>query len=723
MASAISFGDGNIGFQAGIISGSVGPVNIHHHTPPETPPNPSIVIPFSRDTDFVHRGILDQIHQKCAVLGSRTALVGLGGVGKSQLAIEYAYQIKGRSPKMWVFWAHTSNAARFEQSFRDIADRVKIFGRQNPTASIFQLVHDWLCDDRKEWVLILDNVDDAGFLVEDQSAGQDGQTNGIRSGNSRPLVEYIPQCLNGSILITTRSESAALKLVDKRNIITVEPMGRADALALFENKLGKHDNSGDTSELVAALEFMPLAIAQAARYISQRVPRYSVRRYLEDFRKSDYKKSSLLNYQSEQLRRDREAKNSIIITWQISFDHIREIRPSAADLLSLMSFFDRQGIPETLLRNRSERRNSWQDQEKNEHNSFLNNDANYSDDNEDKTSQSSVSDGFEDDILALRNYSFIFVNMDGTTFEMHGLVQLATREWLKAHKQQEKWKQQFVKSLYAEFPTGEYENWAKCQMLFPHAQSAVAQQPDERDSLTDWASILYKAAWYAWRIGKGVEAEKMAVQVMKVRKKIFGHKHDDTLDSMVMVGLAYKLNGLWDAAEMLFVQVIETRKKKLGADHPNTLTSMANLASTYRHQGRWDAAEKLFVQVMETRKKKLGADHPDTLTSMANLASTYRNQGRWDAAEKLEVQVIETSKKKLGADHPDTLTSMNNLAFTWKGTGREIEAVKLMEECVQSRKRVLGLNHPHTISSCTALYTWKAEQEGAILSVQSTKDG
>ena len=108
---------------------------------------------------------------------------------------------------------------------------------------------------------------------------------------------------------------------------------------------------------------------------------------------------------------------------------------------------------------------------------------------------------------------------------------------------------------------------------------------------------------------------------------------------------------------------------------------------------------------------------------MANLASTFWNQGRWDAAEDLFVQVMETSKKKLGADHPSTLTSMNNLAFTWKGTDKETEAVRLMEECVQLRKRVLGLDHPHSISSCTALDTWKAEQENVVLSVQSTEYG
>ncbi|RDW68062.1 hypothetical protein BP6252_09458 [Coleophoma cylindrospora] len=507
MASTITFGDANSGFQAGIVNGPAS-AEFHYHVPPErpeTPPNPSAVIPFDRDTDFVEQGsILEQIHQKCAVLGYRTALVGLGGVGKSQLAIQYAYQARERSPKIWVFWVHASNAARFEQSFRDIADYVKIYGRHSPKADIFQLVCNWLRDDRKEkWILILDNVDDASFLVEARGTGkdEDEQTNGIESTNARPLVSYLPHCPMGSILITTRSKIAALKLVEERNIISVEPMSKGDALLLFKNKLREHsiDDDDDAAELTEVLEFMPLAIVQAAANISQRAPRYSVRKYLEDFQKSDRNRISLLDFEGGQLRRDQEAKNSIIITWQISFDHIREIRRSAADLLSLMSFFDRQGIPEDLLRDPTEQK------ENSEHEASNNNDDEDSD-----TSQSSVDDGFEDDVLMLRNYAFISIDADCTAFEMHALVQLATRKWLEVHGLQERWKEKFIRNLAAGLPTGEYENWERCQVLFPHTQSAAAQKPKENSSLEDWASILYKAAWYAWRIGNGLDAEKMS---------------------------------------------------------------------------------------------------------------------------------------------------------------------------------------------------------------------
>ncbi|KAH6672830.1 hypothetical protein B0J14DRAFT_627313 [Halenospora varia] len=701
IASIISFADTNSGFQARIINGPVH-TKFHHHATSErleTPPNPSIVIPFSRDTDFVKQGmILDQIHQKCAVSGSQTALVGLGGMGKSQLAIKYAYQTQDLSPETW-------------QSFQDITNCVKISRQQNPQANIFQL---------GKWVLILDNVDDAGFL-----------------------------CPNRSILITTWSEDKALNLVKQHDIITIKPISRADALTLFKNKLGGHDDGSDngdvTTKLLVALEFMPLAIVQAATYISWRKLRYSVQEYLQDFRESNRKRTSLLDYNSKQLRQDREAKNSIII------------RPSATDLLSLISFFDRQGIPDALLQNQSKQIKSRQDQREITVSNCVDNNTGYSDDNKDSISQS-----------ILQNYLFISVNTDGITFKMHGLVQLATRKWLEVHGQIEKWKQQFIKNLDTELPTGEYKNWER------------SQKPKEQDLLIDWTLILYKAVWYALRIGNRVDTEKMIlgqehnktlnsmglvglaytlrgrwdatkelfVQVMETRKKKLGADHPDTLTSMANLASTFWNQGRWDAAKELDMQVMETRKKKLGADHPDTLTSMANLASTYRNQGRmanlastfwnqgrWDAAKELDVQVMETSKKKLGADHPDTLTSMANLASTYRNQGRWDAAEELDVQVIETSKKKLGADHLDTLTSMANLASTfwnqgrWDAaeelevqvmktskkklgadhpdtlnrTGKETEAIRLIEECIQLRKRVLGPNHPHSISSCIAL--------------------
>jgi tetratricopeptide (TPR) repeat protein len=641
-----------------------------------------------------------------------------------------------------VFWVHASNAARFEQSYRDIANQVKIAGRRDAQANIFELVHNWLRDCKQRWLLVLDNVDDARFLLNTQAA--DSKT------VSRSLREYLPHCERGSILVTTRNEEAALKFVERRNIVRVRPMDEAEGLALFKKKLGSQDDNGDIAELAAALEYMPLAIVQAAAFILQRAPRHSVAKYLDEYKKSERKRASLLNYNEEYFRRDWEAKNSIIVTWQISFEYIQQTRSSAADLLSLMSFFDRQGISEALLQRQASQGGVQRSPKEPKQDIWES-------DEEETSSQSSAGDDqFEGDIVALRNFCFISVNSSGTSFEMHALVQLATRRWLEANNKLEHWKEQFISSLYATFPTGEYENWAACQALYPHAKAAIGQPPKDELPLAEWATVLYRAAWYAERTGKVVDATILAVKCMKARKKVLGQEHEDTMWSVAMVGLAYKLGGRWDDAEKLEVQVMETRKKKLGADHPDTLTSMANLASTYWNQGqwdaaeelevqvletrktklgadhpdtltsmanlaatlwkqgRWDAAEELFVQVMETCKKKLGADHPSTLTSMANLASTYRKQGRWDAAEELFVQVMETSKKKLGADHPDTLTSMANLASTYRNQGRWDAAEELFVQVMETRKTKLGADHPDTLTSMANLaFTWKAQARSA----------
>ncbi|CAJ2506644.1 Uu.00g078300.m01.CDS01 [Anthostomella pinea] len=704
MASAVHFGPGNSGFQAGVINGSAN-TEFHHHVPPErpeTPPNPSSIIPFGQDNDFIQRGnTLDRIHQASATPGTRIALVGLGGVGKSQLAIEYAYQVRQRSPDTWVFWVHASNATRYKQSFREIADHVKIPGRDEPQSNIFQLVCGWLRGGRdRRWRLILDNVDDAGFLLEPPSRNEDGQT-GHADGR---LVDYLPNCENGSVLVTSRSMSAAEDLVEPYSIIQVEPMSEAEAIALVEKKLRPEQDSKNTTALAAALERMPLAIVQATAYISKKAPRYSVRQYLEKFEQSDRKKANLLDYDAGKLRRDREARNSIIITWQISFDHIRRTRPSAADLLSLMSFYDRQGIPESLLQSPDEKERPMSTPNRYQRSPALHGSASDQESSEeDVESDSSMDNQFEMDVSTLRDYSFISTVEDGRTFEMHSLVQLATRQWLEAAGRQEQWKSQFIRRLDAQLPTGAYENWAICRALLPHAVSAGAQRPKDRVSLEAWTSILYKASWYFQQMGQGPEAQSMAEDAMKYRTKILGRTHEESLAAIEMVGQVCNLRGQWSPAEKLFVEVMETRKQKLGPDHPDTLTSMANLALTYWNQGRWEEAEKLFMEVMETSKQKLGPDHPDTLTSMANLASTYRNQGRWEEAEKLDVEVMETRKQKLGPDHPDTLTSMSNLASTYRNQGRWEEAEKLDVKMMETRKQKLGPDHPSTLTGMANL--------------------
>ncbi|KAL8364594.1 hypothetical protein RB595_003740 [Gaeumannomyces hyphopodioides] len=722
--SSVPLGSRNFGQQVGH---NYGTVNAEFHLSPErpeTPPQPFATIPFPRDRDFVDRGdILDQLRQRCFEPAGRVALVGLGGIGKSQLAIEFAHRTAEETPNIWIFWIHAGTQARVEEGFRAIANAVKLPGRNQLKADVLQLVYGWLSNERNgRWTIILDSTDDGGVFYA---------TNHGREG--KPLASYLPQSRNGSIVVTTRNRDLACRLTGSyKNIIDIEPMVLADALLLLKKKLGPLRNTDTAKALVQALDLVPLAISQAAAYIQARSPLSSVGEYLAEFHKGERKRTRLLGHDAGDLRRDGGASNAILTTWQISFEHIRSKRSSAADLLALMSFFDRQGIALSLLKP-------------------INTESVQQDlGSESGSSSDEADDGFKDDITILRDFCLVFISENASALEMHGLVQLSMRQWLEADGLQDKFRRQFIERVAAAFPTGDYSNWATCQQLFAHAEAAINCRPTEEGTQELWAGLMHRGGWYALqqgrydaaermagkakrnrenRLGKydrktlrstalhasiyrnqgrWEEAEKLEVEVMETSKTKLGVDHPDTLTSMANLTSTYRNQGRWEEAEKLDVEVMETRKTKLGVDHPDTLISMANLASTYRNQGRWEEAEKLDVEVMETSKTKLGVDHPHTLISMANLASTYRNQGRWEEAEKLDVEVMETRKTKLGVDHPDTLTSMNNLAFTWEGQGRHAEALALIKDCAQARQRVLGPNHPHTLSSLSAMSNWSS---------------
>ncbi|OSS43186.1 hypothetical protein B5807_12172, partial [Epicoccum nigrum] len=529
-------------------------------------PAPSSTVPFRRDNDFVARDGLDKIQQICDRPAGRAALVGLGGVGKSQIAIEYTYRARGASPTPWTFWVHAGTHARFEQGYRRIAEATKIHGWDDPKADVLRLVRSWLCNESNgRWVMVVDNADDADVFFTPPLGAQAASAAGP-SQAAELLSDFLPQSPSGSIVVTSRSRDVAFRLTGSYDtVFEVRPMEERDALALLQKKLlrvGADADAEKARELVQALDRMPLAITQAAAYIAQRSPRTSVARYLDDVRRSDRDRARLLKKDVGDSRRDGRASNSIIATWQISFDHIRQEVPAAARLLSLMSLFDRQGIPESLLRDQ------------------------YAAD-EDKVDDKEVAD-FDDDINTLASYSLVEMSgADGSEFEMHRLVQYSTKKWLELSGELEGWKERYVALMDRSYPVSQHKNWKMCQALFPHAQAAADSQPDNANAkaLEAWASVLYKAAWYANDMGQYEAAGEMNQSALEAREKVLGREHPNTLASMNNLALVLDSQGKYEEAEAMHRQTLATREKVLGREHPNTLASMNNLASVLDRQG------------------------------------------------------------------------------------------------------------------------------------------
>lgn len=593
-----------------------------------------------------------------------------------------------------MFWIHATTTTRIVEGFKTIADNVKLRGRDQPKADILHLVYNWLSiEQHGKWLMILDSADDENVMFGANQHSSDG----------RPLADFLPQSRNGSIIITTRDRSLAFRLTDDYSaIFDIGPMKKEEALMLFKNKASLLSDINDAADLVQMLDLIPLAISQAAAYIQNRAPRSSIKQYINEFRENEDKRVKLLSYDAGGLRRDLRqhggASNAILTTWKVTFDFIRSKRPSAADLLSLMSFFDRQGIPETILkrpRNVKDTSCSSKPEEKT---------RSESDDSEDFD----ISSNFEDDVATLRDYSMIILAGIDNTFEMHGLVQLSTKIWLKHNGLEEYFLNQYVILMDDSFPSGRYETWETCRSLFAHVEAAIRYRPRNESTRTKWANLLRNGAYYALLQDRYTVAEKMALEAKKTHGDIFGSESEEALESTLLLASVLSYKRLYAEAEKLVVQTIVTLKSKLGKCHSSTLACMAFLTSIYRYQGRWKEAEKLELQMTKTWKSKLVADLPITLNSLiTNPAIIFWAPGRLEEAEKLLAEVMDIRKSTLGADHLDTLICMVHLAIVLNHRGRGEEALDLMEKCAQRLQKVLGEEHPHTILCVSRLEAWR----------------
>jgi tetratricopeptide (TPR) repeat protein len=543
---------------------------------------------------------------------------------------------------------------------------------------VLQVVHAWMSDRRNgQWLMILDNVDDDGvFFGNAENSSGSAQTVDA-ADYSRPLESFLPQTANGTILITSRNRAAAINLIGGYgSIVQVEPMGEEDALALLHTRVPfAESGQADAKALVHALERIPLAITHAAAYIKTRASTTTISTYLELFRESEANQVNLLGKKEwKDIRRDHSIRHAVITTWQISFKHIRKTEPSAADLLALISMFDKQGIPRWLLQ------------------------AN--------TSQLD----FDDALAPLLSFSLVRTEIGEQALEMHRLVQLSMRTWLEAEKELSKWVKKSIQALAAAFPNGDYKTWEKCKVLLPHVKEVVSHTGKDGEDLINEAKSALGAGWYLFLQGEYKVAEGFLWMSTDTRERVLGPEHPDTLTSVSQLGSVLESQGKYEEAEAMHQRALEGREKVIGPEHPDTLTSVSQLGSVLSSQGKYEEAEAMHQRALEGREKVLGPEQPDTLTSVNNLGSVLERQGKYEEAEVMHQRALEGYEKVLGPEHPHTLTSVSNLGSVLERQGKYEEAEAMYQRALEGRERVLGPEHPDTLTSVSQL--------GSVLSSQ-----
>ncbi|MEO0538792.1 MAG: tetratricopeptide repeat protein, partial [Cyanobacteria bacterium P01_A01_bin.123] len=235
------------------------------------------------------------------------------------------------------------------------------------------------------------------------------------------------------------------------------------------------------------------------------------------------------------------------------------------------------------------------------------------------------------------------------------------------------------------------EVWRECCVTVTQARLGH-EHPDVAKSLNNLA-LLYSEQ------GRYGDAEPLFLQAIDLGKASLGDDHPDVATRLNNLAGLYQYQGRYAEAEPLFLQAIDLGKASLGDDHPYVATSLNNLATLYRAQGRYGDAEPLFLQALEMTKTSLGEAHPDVATRLNNLATLYQAQGRYGEAEPLFLQAIDLGKASLGEAHPDVALSLNNLASLYRAQGRYEEAEPLFLQAIDLGKASLGDDHPDVATS------------------------
>jgi tetratricopeptide (TPR) repeat protein len=470
----------------------------------------------------------------------------------------------------------------------------------------------------------------------------------VGSKQTAPLVNYFPCSSNGLTLITTRDKRVGERLANREKAITVLPMTKLEAERLLWSRVAEEGSLDKTksSELLEVLGYLPLAITQAAAYISEN--NITVEEYVEAICAEDSEIQDLLTEDLPDLRRDFESQSSVIRTWKVSFDQIRKQKPRAAEILSLMAVLDQQGIPKMLLYKDGERGIE-----------------------------------FTTALGMLQAFSLVTVEKGGANLEIHRLVQVSIQRWLELQSEIAKWQEEALKVLTAAFPSGNYGTWITCKALSPHAQAVTRYTFTSNVNLLQCAELLKNMSSYDQEQGQYNLAYERSLGALSTRERVLGPEHPDTLTSMNNLAVVLRDQGKYKAAKKMHRRALELREKVLGPEHPSTLASMNNLAEVLRGQGKYEAAEKMHQQALELWEKVLGPEHPSTLTSMNNLAVVLRGQGKYKAAEEMHRRALELCEKVLGPEHPYTLASMNNLAKVLGGQGKYEAAEKMHRRALE----------------------------------------
>jgi hypothetical protein len=601
----------------------------------------------------------------------------------------------------YTFFIDGSSEASIEA---DLIARVKYVLPENTQVDLKTVMHFFQNPQNSKWLIAFDNVDDVSIH----------------------LTSFLPQCDQGTILVTTRNQSLGLLASASHLHVKLDVMSEDEAIEVILRCAGKIPPSDEEMKAAVSiaeiLGYLPVALSQAGCYMLEAA--CSGAEYLRLLSES---RLQLLDRPSRNRQRD-----CAYATLDISY---KRLPTHFQDLLHLLAFFHFANFPMRMISNAAEnsfRLDPFQ---------FIAPDADF---------EESISTlhriflprgewtSFSLQEIAIMLQSYSLASFTTTPFTKLVRTHPLTRDWAFDRLTTERrmlFRRAAVRLLIASMDEKSLQ-----QYLLPHIEAIMARCPSEYLTVNDRAALgkmlrvqhQLKVAQAIWlKIYDSLceehgadnlhvataalelaatyddadlqEMERLEVEAIRIRTLLLGPRHIDTLKALGDLSGTWERQGRSTEARALREQMLNQLREQLPPNDLVVLEAAEQLAIIHLRQYEFGEAETIQLEVLEERRAQLGETHSATLIAMSNLAITYRNQNRYSEAEALELQVLEAHREQLGDAHSETLTAMSNLAMTYYYLGRYSEAEALQIKVLKERKAQLGDVHPPTLNAMSNL--------------------
>ena len=603
---------------------------------------------------------IERLGKKLEADDAVVAICGLSGIGKTQVALEYAY--RHYHQYQVVLWVNAKSRETFNADMLSIATRLDLAEKGDANQeTIIRAVKHWLKQEHDyPWLLILDNVEN--FLL---------------------IKDFIESLDQGHILLTTHlrvldptiqvielermpSKMGALLLLRRARIITTPD--QFEAVAAFDL-----DDAQQISEIMGGL---PLALDQAGAYIEETA--CSLSDYVELYH---LRHSALLKRRGGFLAGENEQavhSESVDTTLSLSFEKVEKAHELTTDILRLCAFLHADAIPEEIIARaiKPEVEDTPAD------------------------SQSSLKTALGE----LAKLSLIQWDTSAETVSIHPLMQTVLKDRMN-EAEQKIYVERTINAISRTFPAIDYPNWPRCQLWLAQSRTALNLMKQwNLDESLDIAHLLHETAYYSWQRGNLTgDLEKLYEQAIAVREKMLGEKHELVARSKHNYALLSRARGKYEQAERLLSEALSLRSELLGPVHADIAASLNELGWIYRLQGKYKEAEEPLVQALLMREQTLPPHHHELAMSLDSLGTLYRYLGKYDLAEKHLKRALEIREKVLKPGDPHIAQTLTNLAWLNYDKGEYHEVQRLLEHSLEIQQQAPAQHHPQLAHSLNYL--------------------